>query len=187
MSVGRLTILVERKRTSYNFKADIASPDSWDGDHNAKHNMEDHLVLLADGHPIWEAWGQTVANMPGARHTDTIVPGDFFVKWDVPRRAFKGHVHGIVGAKDQDGQAIDENSVETIPGKNGAPTDWARWIFGHSTRKNDPAPDGEVTRYAWSAGCFIVSPAAQDELFRLGTMAGLKTGDKIPCKLIEVS
>lgn len=186
MSVGKLTILVERRFSSYGYKADMMTPDSWEGDHNAKHNMEDHLALLYDGRTIWEAWGQTVANMPGARHTDTIVPGEFFVKWDVPRRAFKGHIHGMVGAIDQDGQVIDEDSVEKVVGKDGAPADWARWIFGHSTRKNDPAIDG-VTRFAWSAGCFIVSPEAQDSLFELGTKAGLKPGEHIPIRLVEVS
>ncbi len=187
MSVGKLTFLVERKKSSYRFKADMTAPDSWEGDHNAQHNMEDHLSLQYMGHPIWEAWGQTVANMPGARHTDTIIPGDFHIKWDlIDRRAFKGPIHGIVGATDQDGQTISEESVETVPGKDGAPTDWARWIFGHSTRKNAPAPDGELTRHAWSAGCFIVSPGAQDDLFDLGSKAGLQSGDLIPCKLVEV-
>jgi len=186
MAVGKLKFRVERKKTSYQFKDDMGSPDSWDGDHNAKHNMEDHLVLEADEHPIWEAWGQTVANMPGVRHADTVAPGFFWVKWDVPRRQFKGRIHGIVRAYDQDGQLIDDQSVESVPGKNGAPTDVTRWIFGHSTRKNDPAPDGELTRHAWSAGCFIVSPEAQDALFEIGTRAGLVAGDLIPCDLVEV-
>lgn len=160
--------------------------DSWDGDTNAQNNMRDHVVLTLDGKPIWEAWVQTVANMPGVRHSDTIVPGKFFVRWDVDRRSFKGHVHGIVGAVDQDGQVVDENSVETIPGKNGAPADWARWIFLHSTRKIDPAPAGELTRFAWSAGCFIGSPGAQDSLYEIGTDAGLVKDDHIEIELVEV-
>jgi hypothetical protein len=129
---------------------------------------------------------QTVANMPGARHTDTIVPGRFYIRWDIDSRLFKGKIHGIVGAIDQDGQAIDESSVEAVPGKDGAPADWARWIFAHSTRKNHPAADGEFTRFAWSAGCFITTPAKQDELFIFGTEAGFTKGDHIPIELVEV-
>lgn len=184
--VGKYRFKVERKLSSYNFKADMSSPDSWDGDHNAKHNMEDTGILYNGDKEVMRFPLQTVANMPGVRHSDTIVPGIFAIKWDVPRRAFKGHVHGIVGAKDQDGQTINEDSVESVPGKNGAPVDFARWIFCHSTRKNDPAPDGEVTRFAWSAGCFITVPEVQDKVFEVGTAAGFKPGDLIPCSLVEV-
>ena len=186
MAVGHLAFILERKRTSYDFKKDMASADSWEGDHNAQNNMQDHVALVYQGRPIWEALVQSVANMPGARHSDTIKPGSFFIKWDVPRRAFKGHIHGVVGAYDLDGQLINEDSVETIAGKDGAPADWARWIFLHSIRKNDPAPEGELTRFAWSAGCVIGSPLAQDSLFDLGTKAGLVAGDHIPIILTEV-
>ena len=99
---------VTRLKTSYNFKDDMSAPDSWEGDHNAKRNMEDYGALYRDDVLLWHAPMQTVANMPGVRHSDTIIPGQFFIKWDVPRRAFKGHIHGIVGAIDQDGQQIDE-------------------------------------------------------------------------------
>jgi len=184
--VGNHHFRVERKLSSYNFKADMTSPDSWDGDHNAKNNMRDVAILFDGGKEVLRFPVQTVANMPGARHSDTVTPGIFSVIWNVPRRAFKGVVHGIIGAYDQDGQMIDANSVETVPGKNGAPTDFARWIFGHSTRKNDPAPNGEFTRYAWSAGCFITSPVAQDELYDTGIDCGFVRGDKIPCVLVEV-
>ena len=176
---------VTRLKTIYNFKADMTALDSWDGDHNAKHNMEDYGALYRGDVLLWHAPMQTVANMPGVRHSDTIIPGQFFIKWDVPRRAFKGHIHGIVGALDQDGQQIDESSVETVPGKNGAPADWARWIFGHSTKKNDPAPESELTRFAWSAGCFITTPEKQDELFAVGTREGFTPGLRILCILSE--
>jgi len=171
---------------SYNFKKNMKSKDSWDGDHNAQYNMEDDVLLLKDGVEVFSCKAQTVANMPGCRHTDTIMPGSGSIKWDVPRRAFKGHVHGFVGFYDQDGQLIDDNSVEPIEGKDGSPKDWARWIFCHSTAKNDPAPDGEVTRFAWSAGCTITTPEKQAELFEVGSSLGFKAGDIIPCKLIEV-
>jgi len=184
--VGNYRFVIERKKTSYQFKKNMTSPDSWDGNHNAQHNMEDTVRLYDGYHEVFRFLAQTVANMPGCRHTDTIVPGNFFVKWDVPRRAFKGHIHGFVGAYDQDGQKIDGDSVERVVGKNGAPTDLARWIFGHSTAKNDPAPLGEFTRYAWSAGCTITTWQKQGELFEIGTRVGFKAGDLIPCELIEV-
>jgi hypothetical protein len=187
MKITSYRFVVQRDRKSYQFKVDMNSPDSWDGDHNAQNNMIDRGILLnPDGKAVWYGAMQTVANMPGARHSDTIVPGEFLIVWDVDRRAFKGHIHGISGAFDQDGQSINADSVETVPGKDGAPADWARWIFGHSTRKNDPAPDGELTRYAWSAGCFITTPFGQDDLFRAGSAAGFKSGDEISCSLMEV-
>ncbi|ADX42568.1 hypothetical protein [Tetrasphaera phage TJE1] len=184
--VGKHHFRVERKIRSYRFKDDLGGPDSWDGDHNAKNNLQDVGILYNGGQEVFRFPLQTVANMPGARHTDTVAPGAFSIKWDVERRNFKGPIHGIVGAYDQDGQMIDKDSVQTIPGKNGAPADWARWIFCHSTRKNAPAPDGEVTRFAWSAGCFITTPNAQDALYQLGNMRGFVPGDLIPCVLVEV-
>lgn len=178
---------IERHKRSYQFKADLTAPDSWDGDHNAQNNMIDQAKLFGpDGTVIWSASMQTVANMPGVRHSDTIRPGRFSVIWDVERRAFKGHIHGIFGAVDQDGQFIDSDSVERVPTKDGAPADWARWIFGHSTRKNDPAPDGELTRYAWSAGCCITTPEGQDALWTAGVTAGFEKGDQIDAELVEV-
>ena len=183
--VENLRILVERKKTSYQFKADMNSPDSWDGDHNAQHNMEDHVQLLDGDNPIWEAWAQTVANCPGVDHRNTIAPGSFAVKWNVQRNLFKGHIHGIILALTQGGQFVDSDSIAPIPGEEGTSTD-ARWIFAHSTRKLDPAPVGELTRYAWSAGCTIVSPEAQDDLYEVGVKAGLVDGDEIPGTLVEV-
>jgi hypothetical protein len=177
---------VARVMRSYQFKKDMSQADSWDKDFNAQNNMLDDVFLYKNNDVIFWAKAQTVANMPGARHTDTIIPGTFYIKWDVPRRSFKGHIHGIVGAYDQDGQRINEDSIETIIGKNGAPVDWTRWIAFHSTLKNDPAPMGEVTRYAWSAGCFIVTPERQESLWVLGQKEGFKTGDLIPCELYEV-
>lgn len=187
MSVNGFRFLVQRDRRSYQFKADMNSPDSWDGDHNAQNNMIDCGQLIApDGSVAWSAPMQTVANMPGGRHSDTIKPGVFSIIWDVDRRAFKGHIHGIFGAVDQDGQFIDSDSVERVPTKDGAPADMARWIFGHSTRKNDPAPDGELTRYAWSLGCFITTPEGQDALWAAGVAAGFVKGDEIPIEVVEV-
>jgi hypothetical protein len=165
----------------------MAAADSWEGDHNAQNNLKDYAYLFSpSGICLWAARMQTVANMPGARHTDTIAAGKFSIIWDVERRAFKGHIHGISGAVDQDGQTVNKDSVEIIPGKDGAPTDWARWIFGHSTRKNDPAPDGELTRFAWSAGCFITTPSSQDALWLAGTKAGFCKGDEIEIVLTEI-
>ena len=177
---------VAREKISYQFKKDMSAPDSWEGYHNAYNNMQDMAFLYKNNDLIWWAKAQTVANMPGCRHTDTIVPGKFHIQWNVPRRNFKGHIHGIVGAYDQDGQLINEDSVETIEGKNGAPIDWTRWIAFHSTLKNDPAPYGEITRFAWSAGCFIVSPEKQAELWLIGQEEAFSTGLLIPCELYEV-
>ncbi len=188
MSAAGYKFVVQRDKRSYQFKADLNAPDLWDDDHNAKNNMIDRAFLFdPQGKTIWSALMQTVANMPGVRHTDTIVPGRFSVIWDVEPRAFKGHIHGIFGAVDQDGQFIDSDSVERVATKDGAPTDWARWIFGHSTRKNAPAADGDLTRYAWSAGCFITSPESQDALWAAGVAAGFVKNDQIDIELIEVA
>jgi hypothetical protein len=179
--------LILRKKTSYQFKDDMKSADDWTGDHNAKHNMEDSVYLFMNEVIIFQSDRvQTVANMPGVRHTDTIIPCKFYIKWDVDRRAFKGNVHGIIGAQDQDGQFIDNDSVESIVGKDGSPIDWARWIFFHSTRRNDPAPAEPLTRFAWSAGCCIGTPEKQDELYSVGQEKGIFKGQLIPCELKEV-
>lgn len=184
--VGKHHFRIERKLSSYRFKDDMNSPDSWDGDHNAKHNCEDVAILYDGDHEVMRIPVQTVANIPGGRHTDTIAPGRFAIKWDVPRRSFKGRVHGIVGAVDQDGQTVDEDSVQRVPGKNGAPVDFARWIAFHTDEKADPAPENTFTRYLWSAGCFITKKQFQQALWFYGVGAGFKTGDKIPCLLVEI-
>jgi len=88
--VGKLRFRIERKISSYSFKADMKSADSWDGDQNAQRNMKDIGILFDGEKEVMRFQVQTVANMPGARHTDTIYPGHFFIKWDVPRRSFKG-------------------------------------------------------------------------------------------------
>lgn len=179
-----MNLVIKRKKESYEYKLHGKdSPDDWHN--NDVNNMLDTLELWHNGDLLHSNPVQTVANMPGARFLDTIKPGPFGVKLFVEQRAFRGKIHGIVNAVDFDGQTIDGRSIEPIKGKDGAPINIERWLV-HDTQKHAPAPVGEVTRVAWSAGCFIMGPMDLEVLAKLFETHGFKPGDIINGELIEV-
>jgi len=179
-----MNLVVKRKKDSYHFKLNgDNSPDDWHN--NDINNMLDTIELWHNGDLLHSCPVQTVANLPGSRFKDTIKSGSFQIKLFVEQRAFRGRIHGIVNAIDFDDQTIDGRSIEPVKGKDGAPISIERWLF-HDTQKHAPAPVGEVTRVAWSAGCFIVNPMDLEVFGRLFETHGLKTGDIINGELLEV-
>ncbi|MEI8095869.1 MAG: hypothetical protein WCG80_16790 [Spirochaetales bacterium] len=177
-----MTIKVYRDSRSLDFKRlGKDSPDAWDN--NDKNNMLDVFQLWHNGRILHECKVQTVANIPGGRFLNTIAPGIFGIKLFVEPRAFRGRIHGIVNAVDLEGQRIDGRSVEPVPGKNGAPVDFARWLE-HDTQKHAPAAPGEVTRVAWSAGCIIHHPNDLELLGDIYDAYGLAPGTVIDAELV---
>ena len=179
-----MNFIIKRKKESYNYK--LRGKDSADDWHNNDiNNMLDTLELWHNGDLLHSCPVQTVANMPGARFLDTIKPGSFGIKLFVEQRAFRGRIHGIVNAVDFDGQVIDGRSIQPVAGKDGGPVNVERWLM-HDTQKHAPAPVGEVTRVAWSAGCFIMSPMDLEVVGHLCETHELKAGDVVPGELVEV-
>jgi len=158
--MNELFIRIIRKKLSYQYKNDMNTKDDWYV--NDKNNMLDDFHFYVDEAVIFSAKVQTVANIPNGRHTDTIIPGPFQIKCFIGEgehadpRNFYGRIHGIINTYDMDGQKISEGSTEPIPGKNGAPEDFTRWLV-HDLQKHKPNPPNIDTRVAWSAGCFIMS------------------------------
>jgi len=150
-----INIRVERKRQSYDFKADPGKPDSFEN--NWKNNSLDTIFIRDDAVELARFRCQTVANYcfganaaaSTAAHGDTVAPGSFTIQAFVPPRTFHGEIHAITCTKDIDGEWIDRNAMQTTRGgfQNG------RWLihdrFSFKT--------GGDTNYAWSAGCFIMS------------------------------
>ncbi len=175
---------VLRKRASYDYKADKNSPDGFDN--NWKNNSMDTLVLCEDGVPIYECRCQTVANYcfgdmataDTVAHGDTVAEGEFMVRLFVEPRSFHGRIHAITRTRDLDGQWIDHNAMQTTKGgfQNG------RWLI----HDRYSLKTGTDTRYAWSAGCFILS---SDDLHWLNDTIdklGGKPGDLVKGTVEEV-
>jgi hypothetical protein len=152
--VDDLFVRVYRKKLSYKYKRYSTWPDSWTN--NDINNSLDDFILYYNEALLFKAKCQSVANIPGGRFLDTLAPGKFQIKCFVENRNYYGRIHGIVNAYDLDGQLINENSIETIKGSNGAPIDFTRWLI-HDTQKQKPNPPDTLTRVAWSAGCLIMS------------------------------
>jgi hypothetical protein len=151
-----LFVRIFRNKLSYQYKRFPNRPDDWNNNDN--NNTLDNFTLYYDEGRIFQAKVQTVANIPGGRYFDTIAPGPFQIKCFVDPRLFYGRIHGICNAYDLDGQLINENSIETVVGDNGAPISLDRWLI-HDTQSKKPKPPMTLTRVAWSAGCFIMSPS----------------------------
>ena len=179
-----LTMIINRRKTSYQFKADKAKADSFEN--NWLHNSEDTLSLVDGGEVAFSCSCQSVANYcfgaqrPGdtAPHGDTVAPGEFTLKCFVEPRSFHGEIHAITRTRDIDGQWIGRDAMQTTADgfQNG------RWLlhdrFSFKT--------GKDTRHAWSAGCFILS---SDDLKRLNAVLrskGIKAGDEIPGLVVEL-
>jgi len=174
-------IVVTRDPRSYKFKKDDSKGDSWDGDSNAQNNKIDLFQLMEHNVILFEARCQSVANMPGARHTDTLVPGSGWMRWNVPKRDFTRNIHGLWGFIDQDGQFVTSDSITPIPTKDGAPEDWLRSLV-HSDLKKDGSGR---TRFAWSASCIILEDPDLMKLNAIGFHLGFTDGDDIPLTIVE--
>ena len=150
-----LNIQIKRNVKSYDFMQNPKEKGSFAN--NWKNNSIDSFILRDDKAVIFECKCQTVANYCfGAMATadtveygDTIAPGEFVVKTFVESRSFHGDIHGITRTKDLDGQWINHDAMQTTKGgfQNGRFLIHDRFSF----------KTGEDTRYAWSAGCFILS------------------------------
>lgn len=174
---------IRRNRQSYNFKADPGKLDSFEN--NWKNNSLDLFALLDGQELLFQCRAQTVANYcfgdmkPGDRlpHGDIVAEGKFTVRCFVEPRKFHGEIHAITSAADLDGQAIDRNAMQiSAQGfQNG------RWLIHDRYSFNL----GRDTDYAWSSGCFILSPKDLAELNTVLKREGLKAGDEVGGEIIE--
>lgn len=179
-----LNIVVERRKISYQFKADPKAPDSFEN--NWRNNSLDDIILYDDKAEIFRAKCQTVANYCfGANATadtvawgDTIHEGYFKIKCFVEPRNFHGEIHGITETRDIDGQWIGHDSMQTTKGgfQNG------RFLV-HDRYSSKYKSD---TRYAWSAGCFILASKDLSAFNSLLHAYGVKSGDIINGELVEI-
>ena len=178
-----INIQVERKRQSYDFKADPNKPDSFDN--NWKNNSLDWIAIRDDHVELKRFHCQTVANYCfGANatastvaHGDTVAPGSFTVQAFVPPRAFHGEIHAITRTRDIDGEWIDHNAMQTTRGgfQNGRFLIHDRFSFNI----------GADTNQAWSAGCFILGSADLAAFNKILKEFGVRPGDLIPGTLTE--
>lgn len=178
-----LNIRLIRNLKSYDFRADINKPDSFEN--NWKNNSLDRLILRDDNANLCNFRCQSVANYcfgsqltaTTVAHGDTIAPGNFTLKAFVQPRSFHGEIHAITRTRDIDGEWIDHEAMQTA--RNGFQN--GRWLvhdrFSFKT--------GEDTRYAWSAGCFILSSDDLETFNSLLKMYEVKPGDLIPGLIIE--
>ena len=170
-----LKILIYRHKISHRYKRKPDEPDGWwNNDYN---NMRDEFSLWAGEQRLFYAKCQTVANIPGGRYEDTIAPGPFKLKLFVEPRAFHCRIHGIVDAYDLEGQYVDFESVQD--------NDKNRWLV-HDTQKLKPNPPGQLTRVAWSAGCFILEPKRLEELNTIFESYKLGPGDIVAGELRDI-
>ena len=179
-----ISIRVERKRSSYNFKADPFKPDSFEN--NWKNNSLDRIVIQNDGTDEIHLHCQTVANYcfgdyataSTVAHGDTVAPGNFKMRAFVPPRSFHGEIHAITSTKDIDGEWIDHDGMQIT--KNGFQN--GRFLI----HDRFSFKLGSDTRYAWSAGCFILSSADLALFNKILRSHNVRSGDLIDGLLVEV-
>lgn len=179
-----LKIVIRRKKSSYDFKANPAAPDSFSN--NWKNNSQDDLILMDAGQPIYQCKCQSVANYcfgdmataDTVSYGDTIAEGDFEIRCFAAPRSFNGDVHEIIRTRDVDGQWIDHKAMQTTAGgfQNG------RWLI-HSKYSQKY---GEDTAQAWSAGCLILSSSDIDGIGTILRACGVQSGDIIKGTIEEV-
>ena len=172
-----------RDKRSYDFRADKSKPDSFGN--NWLHNSIDHILLIKGDKVLFTANCQSVANYcfgemsPGDSlpHGDTVAPGNFTVRCFVEPRNFHGEIHAITNTTDLDGQRIDRNAMQISARgfQNG------RWLIHDRFSKRL----GRDTKYAWSAGCFILSSIDLEALNETLKKEGVKPGDEISGEVIE--
>lgn len=123
-----------------------------------KNNSLDSLILLKGDKELFRCnTVQTVANHPHYDYNDTIAMGKFQVQCFVKPRKFHGQIHGIVYAKDIEGQNIDAWSMQVENGYQKG-----RWLIHDrwSWDKNRDLNNG------YSGGCFIM-PSIELEQFNI--------------------
>lgn len=179
-----LKIIIERKKISYDFKANPDLEDSFEN--NWKNNSRDWLIVKDECAEIMRFRCQSVANYCfGAMATadsvawgDTVAPGPFKIRVFANPRNFHGEIHEIIEATDIDGQRINTHAMQTTDEgfQNG------RWLI-HDRFSNKYNED---TNYAWSAGCFILSSWDLAALNVILKSYSLAPGMIIPGEVIEV-
>ncbi len=179
-----LNLQIIRYKKSYDFRADISKPDSFDN--NWKNNSLDWLVLKYGKGEIFRCHCQTVANYcfgdnataDTVEYGDTVAPGSFKVRVFADPRNFHGEIHEIIETTDLDGQRINHRAMQTTANgfQNG------RWLI-HDRWSSKLGTD---TNYAWSAGCFILYSEDLKALNKLLHMYELPSGYVIPGNLIEI-
>jgi hypothetical protein len=178
-----LNFRVERKKESYNYRANPNLSDSFEN--NWANNSLDFLILLDGEKEIVRLKCQTVANycfgtnlgpihLP---HISTIATGEFFIRAFVEPRLFHGEIHAITKTRDKGGRWIDHNAMMTLD--NGFQL--GRWLIHDKFSFNH----GKDTNYAWSAGCFILSSKDLETLNVNLKQFGVKPGDLIKGLLNE--
>lgn len=179
-----LNFVVERKKKSYDFKANPSAPSSFSN--NWKNNSIDTIAIYDEKAELARFNCQTVANYcfgdyataDTVEYGDTIREGYFKVKCFVEPRNFHGEIHGIIETKDIDGQWIDQMSMQTT--KDGFQN--GRFLIHDRYSKKI----GGDTNYAWSAGCFILSSADLKALNTILHAYEVKSGDIISGEILEV-
>jgi len=175
---------VERKKASYDFRANPNRPDGFDN--NWKNNSIDDLILLNGANEIVRLKCQTVANYcfgvhAGPKHKPhmaTVAIGDFTIRAFVPPRKFHGEIHAITRTRDKGGRWINHEAMMILD--NGYQL--GRWLI-HDRFSFE---HGRDTNNAWSAGCFILSSADLRTLNNHLRQQGVKAGDLIPGVLNEI-
>ena len=180
-----LSIVIERKKKSYDFKLNPKEPDSFSN--NIKNNMIDTFRLFDDKCELFSCpvqsvanycWGEMARSM-AKKGGDTVAEGYFKIKCFVEPRNFDGEIHGIIETVDLDGQRIDTESMQDYGGKDRA----GRWLI-HSTYNKEKQKE---SAYAYSAGCFIVSRSNLKAFNDILHAYGVKQGDIISGEVVEDS
>lgn len=137
-----------------------------------KNNAIDAMYIVNESDKKKILWAfprvQTVANHPDFSFKDTIAPGKFEVELFVDPRKFHGEIHGIINAKDMEGQKINEYSMQIDNGYQKG-----RWLI-HDRYSFEKERE---LRSAYSGGCFILF---EHELIKLNAILrsfGYKKGD----------
>jgi hypothetical protein len=180
-------IRIIRKLASLQYQRDPSQGFDWHNNDN--NNALDTLEVYDDADNLTLTCAvQTVANLegldPGVHFYDTIAPGKFSLRYGVDPRSFKCQPFGVIGATTKHGDYIvadlDAQGKPT-PKDSTTPTNPSRWLM--HDRKDHTGVD---TRVAWSAGCIVHQDDANlVAINKLCADAGMKSGDLIPCELIE--
>ena len=184
-----MILRITRSHLSLAYRRDPAKPAAWDD--NDANNSLDQFALFEEpgiaGHsaPLFVCRCQTVANLEGldagsqtahpARYLDTIAPGPFQLRAFVEPRMFWCQPHGICNARTLGGDWIGSDST--------TPSNPNRWL-AHDWRKLKPNPDGQDTRVAWSAGCFVLPTRELDAFGKILILHGINAGDLIDGELV---